>query len=114
MLFVHVLQLFYLIIKILPNHIIRLFLLAAFQAFLPLNYRQLLPFQLALLLDEVEHVARPFLQHCREIIDAVLPDALLLGVILDVQHLAYDALFEHFDSLQIEPDFLQPTTVHLL
>jgi hypothetical protein len=109
-----ILELFSLIVKVLPNDITRLLLLRCLQPLLSFDDRQLLFLQCSLLLDEAEHILGPILDHDGEIIHPVLSDSLLFRVVLHGQHLTDDGLLQDLDGFQTRTDLLQPTTLHLL
>jgi hypothetical protein len=87
-----ILQLFGLIVEILPDDITGLLFLGGLEALLAFDDGELLLLEGGFFLDEVEDVLGPILDHGGEVVHAMLGDGLLFGVVLDRQHLAYDRL----------------------
>ncbi len=92
MLSILILEFFGLIVKILPNDITRLLLLGTLEALLAFYHGELLLLERIFFLDEVEDVLSPVLDHDGEVVHAMLGNGLLLGVILNRQHLADNRL----------------------
>jgi hypothetical protein len=83
LLFVLVSQLFSLIIEILPNDLSWFLLLWCFQTFLTFDYQQLLFLELGLLSDKGQCTFRSLLDHRQEVIDTMLSNSFLFGIILN-------------------------------
>lgn len=54
------------------------------------------------------------LDHFCEVVDSMLCDGLVLGAVLDGQHLADDGFFEHLDGLEVKSNLLKPAALHTL